>query len=77
VFKSGYFPRILGILLMVACLGYLVDSFGILFPSSGALSIVSSVLLPAGVIGELSFTLWLLIKSVNVEQWEIRARKSA
>ncbi len=77
VFKSGYFPRILGILLMVTCLGYLMDSFGVLFPSSEAVSIVSSVLLPAGVIGELSFTLWLLIKGVNVEQWEIRARKSA
>jgi len=77
VFKSGYFPRILGILLMVACLGYLMDSFGILFPISGALSIVSSVLLAAGVIGELSFTLWLLIKGVNVEQWEKRAHKSA
>jgi hypothetical protein len=77
VFTSGYLPRILGILLMVACLGYLVDSFGILFPISGALSIVSSVLLAAGVIGELSFTLWLLIKGVNVEQWEIRAHKVA
>ncbi len=77
VFKSGYFPRILGILLMVACLGYLMDSFGILFPNSGAISIVSSILLAAAVIGELSFTLWLLIKGVNVEQWEIRARKSA
>jgi len=77
VFKSGYFPRILGVLLMVACLGYLMDSFGILFPSSGALSMVSSVLLAAGVIGELSFTLWLLIKGVNVEKWEQRANKSA
>lgn len=77
VFKSGFFPRILGILLMVACLGYLVDSFGILFQFSGALSIVSSVLLAAGVIGELSFVLWLLIKGVNVERWEIRAHKSA
>ena len=76
VFKSGFFPRILGILLMVACLGYLMDSFGILFPISGALSIVSSVLLAVGVIGELSFTLWLLIKGVNVEQWDIRAMKS-
>ena len=77
VFKSGYFPRILGILLVVACLGYLVDGFGILFPSSGAFSMVSSVLLAGGVIGELSFTLWLLIKGVNVEQWEKRAHKSA
>jgi hypothetical protein len=77
VFKSGYFPRILGILLIVTCLGYLMDSFGILYPSSGALSTVSSVVLAVGVIGELSFTLWLLIKGVNVEQWEIRAHKSA
>jgi hypothetical protein len=76
VFKLGFFPRILGILLMVACLGYLMDSFGILYPSSGALSIASSVVLAVGVIGELSFTLWLLIKGVNVEQWEIRAHKS-
>ena len=77
VFKSGYFPRILGILLIVTCLGYLMDSFEILYPSSGALSTVSSVVLAVGVIGELSFTLWLLIKGVNVEQWEIRAHKSA
>jgi Domain of unknown function (DUF4386) len=77
VFKSGYFPRILGVLLMVTCLGYLMDSFGMLFPSSGALSMVSSAVLAVGVIGELSFTLWLLIKGVNVEQWEIRAHKSA
>ncbi len=77
VFKSGYFPRILGILLMAACLGYLMDSLGILLPSSEAISIVSSVFLVATVIGEVSFTFWLLIKGVNVERWEIRARESA
>jgi hypothetical protein len=77
VAKSGYFPRILGIMLMVTCLGYLMDSFGILFPSSGVLSIVSSAVLAVGVIGELSFTLWLLIKGINVEQWEKRAHRFA
>jgi hypothetical protein len=77
VFKSGYFPRILGIMLMVTSLGYLMDSFGMLFPSSGALSMVSSAVLAVGVIGELSFTLWLLIKGVDAEQWKIRAHKSA
>ena len=77
VFNSGFFPRVLGILLWVTCLGYLMDSFGILFPISGTLSIVSSVLLTVGVVGELAFVLWLLIKGVNVEQWEIRAHKSA
>ena len=28
VYKSGYFPRILGIMLVVASFGYLIDSFG-------------------------------------------------
>ncbi|GAH11707.1 unnamed protein product, partial [marine sediment metagenome] len=25
VFKSGYFPRVLGILLLISCFGYLID----------------------------------------------------
>jgi len=29
VFKSGFFPRILGVLLMISCFGYLIDSFAI------------------------------------------------
>ena len=28
IFKSGYFPRILGVLVVVGALGYLIDSFG-------------------------------------------------
>lgn len=77
VFKSGYFPRILGVLLMVACSGYLMDSLVVLVPGSEAISIVAPVFLVATVIGEVSFTFWLLIKGVNAEQWEIRTRKSA
>jgi len=34
IFKSGYFPRILGILMVLGSLGYLLDSYGnILFPN--------------------------------------------
>ena len=34
VFKSGYFPRILGILLMIACFGHLIQFFTLfLFPN--------------------------------------------
>jgi hypothetical protein len=34
VFKSGYFPRILGVLLIAASLGYLIDSFAkVLLPN--------------------------------------------
>jgi hypothetical protein len=76
VFKSGYFPRVLGILLVVGSLGYLTDSFGnILFPNYEA--IFGMVVGVTAVIGELPFFLWLLFKGVNVQQWHKRASRSA
>ena len=56
-FKSDYIPKILGILLMAAGLGYLIDYFGsLLFPNSDvAISMVLGW-------GELIFMFWLLFK---------------
>lgn len=60
VFKSGFFPKILGILLIMACFGYVAHSFTfLLFPRYG--DIVSSYAAVPGAIGELSMVLWLLI----------------
>ncbi len=71
VYKSGYIPRILGILLMIGCFGYLIDSFAIfLYPSFKEIALFTFW-------GEVLFPLWLLIKGVNVEQWEKRALESA
>ena len=68
VFKSGFLPRIIGVLLMIGCVGYVLQSFTtFFFPNLE----VSFVLLTSW--GELFFTLWLLIRGVNVEQWEKRA----
>jgi hypothetical protein len=76
VYKSGFWPRILGILLLLASLGYLAQSYGhILAPQYDAL--LSTIVLVLSIPGELAFTLWLLIKGVNVERWEDRARASA
>ena len=72
VLKSGYFPRILGILLVCASAGYLIESFGnFLAPSYG--EIFSYVVLVLGIIGELPFLFWLLLKGVHVEKWKNRA----
>jgi hypothetical protein len=72
VFKSGFLPRILGVLLVIAGFGYLIDVFaGFLFPDSNL-----SIGLFTG-LAEIIFLLWLLIKGVNVEQWEKRAAESA
>ena len=66
VFKSGFLPKILGVLLMISCFGYLVNSFAIFLGYPVNIGLVSAV-------GELSFIVWLLIKGVNVEQWKKRA----
>jgi len=59
VFKSGYLPRILGIVLMVECFGWLMYPFQFfLFPSYVVVSYLSSAV---GFVGEFSLTLWLLI----------------
>jgi hypothetical protein len=72
VLKSRFLPGILGILLIIACLGYVIQSFaGFLVPDFKL-----NVGLFTGW-GELLFPLWLLIKGVNVEQWKKRAAESA
>jgi hypothetical protein len=72
VFKSGFLPRILGILLMIGCAGYLVQSFAaFLFPGFA----VNIALFTFW--GEVLFPLWLVIKGVNVEQWQKRALEAA
>lgn len=72
VYKSGFFPRLLGILLVVACAGYLADVvIFTLYPS------VDLVLSEFTFVGELLLLFWLLVKGVNVERWETRALATA
>jgi Domain of unknown function (DUF4386) len=74
IFKSGYFPRILGILVIVGSLGYLIDAYGnILFPNNA--EIFGVVVGVTAIFGELPFFLWLLIKGVNVQRYNERARQ--
>jgi hypothetical protein len=76
VIKSGFFPRILGVLLIIACFGYLAHSLTfLLFPHYEA--IVSSYATMSEAIGEFSMVLWLLIKGVNVQLQDNRALASA
>ena len=63
VFKSGFLPRILGVVLMVECffwLMYPIQFF--LFPDYVVITYLSSA---AGFIGEFSLTFWLLIMGVK------------
>jgi hypothetical protein len=69
IFKSGYFPRILGVLLGVAGVSYLVNSFALLLAPSLASAMFPAILLPA-LVGELAFSLWLLVKGVDANAWK-------
>ncbi|HER09899.1 MAG TPA: DUF4386 domain-containing protein [Bacteroides sp.] len=67
LFKSDLFPGILGILIALAGLGYLIESFGdFLFP--GNEEVLGWIVGVSAAVGELSLTLWLLIKGVRVRQ---------
>lgn len=67
VYKSAYFPPILGVLLALASLGYILQSYGaFLVPQYDA--VLDTVVLVLAVPGELAFTLWLLIKGVKEQQ---------
>lgn len=70
VIKSGFIPKILGVLLIVACFAYLADSVtSIVFPAGTP--VVSSITLPLGGLGELSIVLWLLVKGAKAQSREV------
>src|SRR5271163_1997188 len=56
IFRSGYFPRLIGILMQIAGLSYLTACFAALFAPAFADLITPAVLIPP-LIGESSFCL--------------------
>jgi len=75
VFKSGFLPRFLGILLLLDFVAILIWFFQFfLFPDYKAVSYPG---LAISFVAEAALCLWLLIKGVNVERWEQRAFESA
>jgi len=69
IVTSGYIPKAIGVLVQLAGVGYLVNSFALLLAPAFANMIFPAILLPA-FIGESSICLWLLFKGVNVAKWE-------
>ncbi len=76
IFKSGYFPKLIGILMELAGFSYLVACFAALFAPAVADLIIPAILLPP-LIGESSFCLWLLVKGVNIAKWDERSGAAA
>jgi hypothetical protein len=65
IFRSGFLPKLIGVLIQIAGLCYLINSFAMIVAPGFS---NFSLLIPA-FIGECSFCLWLIIKGVNVQKW--------
>jgi hypothetical protein len=66
IFRSTFLPRILGVLMGFAGVGWLI----FLSPLANHLSTYLKVL---GFVAELSLMLWLIVKGVNAQRWEEQA----
>ena len=72
IFKSGYLPKTIGVLMQIAGVCYLTNSLALVLSPAVANRLFPAILVPA-FIGEVSLCLWLLVKGVNVEKWRGQA----
>ncbi|MBA3811418.1 MAG: DUF4386 domain-containing protein [Caulobacteraceae bacterium] len=72
VFKSTFLPRLLGILMAIAGLCYLVNSFATILSPALAKALTDYILLP-GLVGEGSLSLWLMLVGLDAAKWRRRA----
>jgi hypothetical protein len=68
IFRSGYLPRPLGILMQIAGACYVTNSFALVLYPPVASKLFPVILLPPFV-AELSLALWLLLKGVDLTKW--------
>jgi len=68
IFRSTFLPRILGVLMAVAGLGWLT------YVSNTLVNLLSPYNLAAAFLAEASVFLWLLVMGVNTPKWREKAR---
>lgn len=67
IFKSGYFPKPLGVLYQLAGVAYMIN--GLVLVLAPQLAGRAFLIMAVSFAGELSFALWLLIKGVRIGGW--------
>jgi hypothetical protein len=71
VIESGYFPKVLGVLLIIGCVGWLADLFARFLAPDLDPSIAQFLTAPPA-LAELVFVAWLLVKAVRVPTPDVR-----
>lgn len=75
IFRSGFLPRVLGILIQIAGVCYAGNSLALFLAPAFDAKIFPAVLLPCFV-AEVSLTVWLLTKGVDEAKWREAHQRS-
>lgn len=73
IFRSGYLPKALGILMQLAGVSYLTHSFALILAPTLA-DRIFAVIFIVPFVAETSLAFWLLVKGVDVQRWSERVR---
>lgn len=70
LFKSGFVPKVLGILMLFAGLGYFIDNVAVVLLSDyvDLMAIFSLIIFVLSMIAELAFAIWLLAKGKKIPE---------
>jgi Domain of unknown function (DUF4386) len=66
MFRSGYFPKFLGVLMALAGLAFIVSNFMVVLAPHYNANWLPAFMVP----GALLLTVWLLVKGVDLRKWE-------
>lgn len=69
IFRSGYFPKVLGALLVIAGFGFIAKNFTLVLSPAFA----SDLFLLPMFIAVVALMVWLFVKGVDIQKWEARA----
>jgi len=75
IHRSGYMPRSIGVLMTIAGVCYVINSFALLLSPPLSSRLFPAILIPS-LIAELSLALWLLVMGVNAEKWSQHAHSA-
>jgi hypothetical protein len=77
VFRSGFLPRIFGVVLVIMGAGFTWQNFAVVLGWTPASGPAPAVLMAPMVVGLAALTIWLLVKGVDIPRWEARAASRA
>jgi hypothetical protein len=75
IFRSGYFPKTIGVLLIIAAMSYWINSLVLFVAPTIAAAIFPIIVL--AFVGESAFCIWLIVKGVDMQKWEARRSEAS